>query len=85
MKWDEKKKIRALDVDKLRERLGELERLKMKMETKLHFDGKLNRRVSYDVWRHEITNESWGGGNLKKLRHLIAFVRGVLHEKDVSV
>lgn len=75
MKKDFKKEIRRLPIPVLQNRIQEMETERMRLEMELR---KGTKRTTYP------SNKKGTFGNMKKIRHIIAFLKNTLHLKTIK-
>jgi hypothetical protein len=83
--WNaQKKDLWKMPPNKLMEVLQELEKEKFHLENALHLEGKSVHRYGYGTFSGSFAlsaTKKWGGGNMKKLRKMIACVKTMLNVK----
>ena len=87
IKWNAyKKELWKLPANELMLKLQELEKERFSLENELHFNGKQNKRFGYGSFMGSkaLPFAKFSGGNLKQLRHMIAFVKTILNQKEVK-
>ena len=71
--------MKKLSIKELQKKLQQMETEKQKMEINLRMNAHINKRFGY----HAISKSSYKfiGGNMKKIRKTIAFIKTILHLK----